>query len=698
MNQYISTYLRNNYEESKGDLFAAFISRLGQMCIKNGYYGLVTQRTWLFLSAFEKLREHVLRTSTGLSFIELGAGAFDDLAGEVVQSVIFTMQKRTTLGYITTYIDLTNEENKEYSFSKEVKHYTHIDDFSLLPGYTFAMKLSDHALQAYKLGVLLREYAKPKKGLISSDNNRFLRFWFEVSYNRIQFGLESMEQQDSHKRWLPHNKGGSFRRWYGNHDYIINWEQDGYEVKEYAAKLYGSYSRQIMNEKYYLKESLSWSSISSQKIGVRYYPTGFVFDTAGPSIFISDHKINDFVFGLLSSCVAEYYIKATNPTINLLASDIANLPVLGVEDSDIRNSVSMLVNSNVSLGKADWDSYETSWEFRIHPLLSVIRSTDYKVDGISNFKNCCGSESKEKRLIENDFMRWSLECKERYLQLKLNEESLNKIFINIYNLQNELKPDVANKDITVRLADLRTDICSFISYAVGCMFGRYSLDADGLAFAGGSWDSNKYKTFIPDEDNCIPITDEPYFEDDIVGRFVDFIRIVYGADTLEENLSFIANALGNKGNSSREVIRNYFLNDFFKDHIKVYQKRPIYWLFDSGKQNGFKALVYMHRWNADTVGNLRVEYLHKMQRVYEKEIERMQDIIENGNNSREINQASKRREKLTKQLKEARDYDTKIAHVALSRVEIDLDDGVKVNYEKVQRGPDGKSLGILAKI
>ena len=300
--------------------------------------------------------------------------------------------------------------------------------------------------------------------------------------------------------------------------------------------------------------------------------------------------------------------------------------------------------------------------------------------------------------LEDCWHAWEKQCEDRFNQLKANEEELNRIFIDIYGLQDELTPEVADKDVTVRKANLVRDVRSLLSYAVGCMLGRYSLDVDGLAYAGGAWDDSKYRTYLPDPDNCIPITDEPYFEDDIVGRFVSFIRAAYGGETLEENLDFIANALGNKGNTSREIIRNYFLNDFIKDHIKIYQKRPIYWLFDSGKQNGFKALVYMHRWNADTVGNLRVEYLHRMQRVYEKEIERMQDIIDNSRDNREVNQASKRREKLVKQLKEARDYDAKIAHVALSRVEIDLDDGVKVNYEKVQKGPDGKSLGILAKI
>ena len=319
------------------------------------------------------------------------------------------------------------------------------------------------------------------------------------------------------------------------------------------------------------------------------------------------------------------------------------------------------------------------------------------------------------KLISDKYIAWKAECEQRFQQLKANEEELNRIFIDIYGLQDELTPDVADKDITVhRIFDtkddvpesmkgsnyvrtMRDEITSLISYAVGCMLGRYSLDVEGLAYAGGEWDDSKYTTFIPDIDNCIPVTDEEYFEDDIVGLFCDWLKKVYGEDTLEENLNFIAQALGNKGNTSREVIRNYFLNDFIKEHIKTYKKRPIYWMFDSGKQNGFKAIVYMHRWNADTIGNMRVEYLHRMQRVYEKEINRMQEVIDNSKDNKEISNAIKRKEKLQKQIKETKDYDAKIAHLALSRIDIDLDDGVKVNYEKVQT-VDVEKMQILAKI
>ena len=364
-----------------------------------------------------------------------------------------------------------------------------------------------------------------------------------------------------------------------------------------------------------------------------------------------------------------------------------------IRKNEINNRVIYLVNDCISLCKNDWDIFETSWDFKIHPLIPCHHiGTDLSfVENNEMLENLAC----ENLQLANCYDIWIEESEQRFDQLKANEEELNRIFIDIYGLQDELTPDVADKDVTVRKADQSRDIRSLISYAVGCMFGRYSLDVPGLAYAGGEWDASKYSSFMPDADNCIPITDEEYFADDIAGRFVEFIRIVYGAETLEENLDFVATALGSKGNTSREVIRNYFLNDFYKDHLKIYQKRPIYWLFDSGKQNGFKALVYMHRWNADTVGNMRIEYLHKMQTVYEHEIEICQEMIDHGS-GHEIAVSTRRKEKLVKQLKECKDYDTLVAHIAFSKIDIDLDDGVKVNYRKVQTGTDGKFCEILA--
>lgn len=370
------------------------------------------------------------------------------------------------------------------------------------------------------------------------------------------------------------------------------------------------------------------------------------------------------------------------PTLNTQPGDIAKVPVL--VDNGYLDEVVALVNENIAISKSDWDDFETSWDFLVHPLVLAAEVPDLN--------------GGHKATLADSYGKWEALCDKRFNLLKANEEKLNRIFIDIYGLQDELNPEVEDKKITVRKADLGRDIRSLLFYAVGCMLGRYSLDEPGLAYAGGEWDNRKYRTFIPDTDNCIPITDEAYFEDDMVSRFCQWLTVVYGTETLEENLDFIAKALGNKGTTSSEIIRNYFLNDFIKDHIKTYQKRPIYWLFDSGKQNGFKALVYMHRWNADTVGNLRVEYLHKTQHTYEREIARMQETIDNSQDAREISRATKRKDKLQKQLKETKEYDAKLAHIALSRIDIDLDDGVKVNYEKVQTGRDGKKMQILAKV
>lgn len=429
--------------------------------------------------------------------------------------------------------------------------------------------------------------------------------------------------------------------------------------------------------------------------------------------YVDDNYIYS-VLALYNTKVMQEFLQVISPTLDYHEGSLGRTPILLENNSHI-NEIS---NDCVDMCKSDWDSFETSWDFTEHPLVRLSKDLwDATAVGAS-MHYYYGGNPEVGSPLELCYMLWQGECNERFNKLKANEEELNRIFIDIYGLQDEITPEVEDKDVTVRKADLQRDIKSLISYAVGCMFGRYSLYKEGIAYAGGEWDITDFKFaayeasnpdgypkdiensnwFMPDEDNCIPITDEEYFEDDIVGLFCKWLETVYGKMTLEENLDFIAKALGNKGNTSREIIRNYFLNDFIKDHIKTYQKRPIYWLFDSGKQNGFKALCYMHRWNADTTGNMRVEYLHRMQRVYEKEINRMQEIIDNSQDNKEISNATKRKEKLQKQIKETKDYDAKVAHLALSRIDIDLDDGVKVNYEKVQTASDGKKMQILAKI
>ena len=436
-----------------------------------------------------------------------------------------------------------------------------------------------------------------------------------------------------------------------------------------------------------------------------------MFDAVGLTCFTNKEITLQYMLGYLCSKVVDTYVKMMNPTLSYTVGTISNLPFIYDTKSEVR--IVPLVDRCVEIAKKEYDSYEISYDFQTHPFLTMNQKS-FDSDGITI------------TTISDSFGLWKAYTDIAFEKLKYNEEELNRIFIDIYGLQEELTPTIEDRDITIRKADLGRDIRSFISYAVGCMFGRYSLAKEGLIFAGGQMtevyqyhsglmdesstldgrfplDSKSYyylegSDYLVDGDNIIPIADEEYFSDDIVYRFVEFVKIVYGTDTLEENLEFIANALGNRGNTTRETIRNYFLKDFYTDHVKIYQKRPIYWLFDSGKQNGFKALIYLHRYNADTIGNLRVDYLHRMQIIYESEIDRMQDMIEHSTNSREVGSATKRKEKLQKQLKECHDYDEKIGHLALSRIELDLDDGVKVNYEKVQTAKDGKKYQVLAKL
>ena len=662
----LSDYVKKNYPDSKSDLFACFIERCGKYAKTNGYYAMITQHAFMFLSSYENLRKK-LAMKTIVNMAHLGARAFDEIGGEVVQTTAFVNYNSHINEYKGTYsrlVEVNGEKEKEQLYlSKEKIYKAKQENFSKIPGSPVAYWVSENFVRAFE-NKHLNKYADAKKGLSTSDNDRFLRLWYECSYNNIVFNCKNKDESKTRKeKWYPYNKGGEFRKWFGNNDYLINWENNGQEVANFEKAI-------IRNPDYYFGESLTWTDLSSYKQSFRFNYGGFIHDCAGPCIF----KLNNnkyYLMGLLNSIVTENIFKITSPTMHFNIGTTSEMPV--IMDIAKKPAIDNLVEQNITLSKTDWDSFETSWDFKKHPFING------------------------EKTIAKAFEKWKAECEERFNRLKSNEEELNRIFIDIYGLQDELTPEVEEKDVTVRKADLTRDVKSFISYAVGCMFGRYSLDTDGLAYAGGKWDRSKYTTFIPDSDNCIPVTDTAYFEDDIVNRFAEFVKAVYGADTLEENLRFIADALGNKGLTSRDVIRDYFIRDFFKDHVKIYQKRPIYWLFSSGKQNGFKALVYMHRWNHDTIGNVRVEYLHELQRIYDRVLKDLQDTIDNSNNSKDIAKAEKQKDKITKQLKETRDYDEKIAHLALMQIDIDLDDGVKVNYEKVQTAK-GKKLEILAKI
>ncbi|WP_347297576.1 BREX-1 system adenine-specific DNA-methyltransferase PglX [Dolosigranulum savutiense] len=655
----LNNYVKKYYPDSKADMFAVFMERCKEMLAQNGYQAMITMHSWMFLSSFEKLREKFLFGNI-INMAHLGARAFEEISGEVVQTTSFVFRKSSEKGYKGTYcrlIEPNSQQGKETMFlRKENRFKNNQNNFKKIPGTPFAYWVSETLRENFS-NKLLYDYSISPSQNITGNNKKYVRKFWEIDKEKIG-GKDS---------WIFYCKGGGYRKWWGNLENIVNWTPKARNVYQHGD---GSHASQIIKKDYWYKKGITWGLITSGLPSFRIMPTGATYDKGGSTIIV-DEDVYNFTLALLNSKICVMIATILNPTLNFQVRDVRSMPLV-LENID---TINLLTCSNVGISKKDWDSFETSWDFTAHPLVK------YNVTS-----------------IKEAYDIWEKECEERFIILKSNEEELNRIFIDVYGLQEELTPEVEDKEVTVRKANLQRDIKSLISYAVGCMFGRYSLGLDGLIFAGGKWDNSKYSKYIPDADNCIPITDEEYFEDDIVGKLCDFIKVVFGEDLLEKNLKYIADTLGNKGTTSREVIRNYFLNDFIKDHIKTYQKRPIYWMFDSGKQNGFKALVYMHRWNADTTGNMRVEYLHRMQRVYEKEIERMQEIIDNSYGNKEVNITTKRKEKLQKQLKETKDYDAKVAHLALSRIDIDLDDGVKANYKKVQTSNEGKVMKVLTKL
>ena len=667
----LSAYVKQNYPDTKSDMSTVMMEKMLAMCSKNGFMAMINIPVWMFLSSYEKLRNNILKQNSYLNMLHFGRGVF----GSDFGTTAFVIAKKHTDNYIASYRRLFEKQGavdsvnvkEQWFFEGKGKYVAKQENFAKIPGAPVAYWVSEKVIDLFGKNKI-SDIASAKSGMTTTNNERFLRFWFEVEIRRIGFGYKSIDDTvDRLYKWFPFCKGGDFRRWAGNECYVVNWFNNGEEIRKAAQ---GASGGRLVNIDCALQKSIVWTKISSSIICLRYKNTGLFFSDAAPGLFSDDEKLM-YILGLMNTKYAMKIINLINPTLNFVPGTIASIPIF--DGLPCISEVKQLVKQNISLSKSDWDAFETSWDFTKHPLL------------------------RNKPTISEAYAEWEAECNARFAQLKANEEELNRIFINIYGLQDELTPEVEDKDVTVRKADLQRDIKSLLSYAVGCMFGRYSLDVEGLAFAGGTWDDSKYVTFKPDEDNVIPITDEDYFEDDIIGRLIAWLKVVYGAETLEENLRFIADALGTSGDTARQKIRNYFLKDFFKDHCKIYQKRPIYWLYDSGKQNGFKALIYMHRYDADTSGQVRAEYLGKMEETYESEINRMQDIMDNGA-GREVALAGKRKEKLQKQLHECRDYDAVLGHIALARIAIDLDDGVKVNYVKVQTAKDGKLLPILAKI
>ena len=645
----LQDFVKEKYPDSCSDLSTVFMEKCIKLTTKNGYYAMINIPVWMSLASYTNLRNKMLCNEYIVNMLHLGRGMFGSDYGTtafVVSNSLLNRYKGFYKKFFERQGAVETEEAKQKKFFNGTKDYATVQELYLsLPNDIIAYWATKSFADAFESGININTYATVFEGLKTRDKDRFLRFWFEIAS----------------KKWKPYAKGGAFRRWYGNNDYVVNWGENGDEVRNFK-KSSGA------NFKHYLEPEITYTAMTMSKFTGRYI-TNQIFGGGGGGITAST-KIN-YLLGFVNSLPFDYIISAMKSTVNFEVGQIGKIPIL-FGDSNSEKAVTVLAQENVRLSKQEWDSYEYSWDFQRHPLLQYAAFTPQMV----------AKEEANGYLTENDiadaYRHWEQACDERFNQLKSNEEELNRIFIDIYGLQDELTPEVEDKDVTVRKADLGRDIRSFISYAVGCMFGRYSLDVEGLAYAGGEWDASKYASFPADKDNIIPICDDEYFEDDIVGLFVDFVKTVYGAETLDENLKFIADALGGKG-QPKDVIRNYVLNDFYTDHCKIYQKRPIYWLFDSGKKNGFKALIYMHRYQPDTIARIRTDYVHEQQARYRTAIADLEQRIANASTGERV-KLNKKLTALQAQDAEIRTYEEKIHHLADQMISIDLDDGVKKNY------------------
>ena len=697
MDEKLSKYVKQHYPDSKSDLFAVFMEACHNMTAENGYQAMITMHSWMFLSSFEKPRAKIQKLNI-VNMVHLGARAFEEIGGEVVQTTSFVLTNKHIDGYKGTYcrlVEPTTQAGKEEMFlAKENRYVVCSDNFAKIPGAPVAYWVSDKLINIFQNSHMLADYTLPKVGLQSGNTDLFIRLWYEVSLMNT-----AIYEFDDTKKWYPLIKGGTFRKWYGNNFNIINWENNGSEIK----KCKGA---RPQNLQYYFKPMICCQALTNNENAYKYESGGKIPDVNYRFMTISEKYLKIFL-GLMNTSIVSHVTAVFSGTTALNIYDLLRFPIV-VENGSL---VKEFVNQNISISKSDWDSFETSWDFAEHPLLvtsgQCIVNRKSSVNAKLSTNNFSLTTNNAQLTTNNSslstiaqaYQRWKAVCNERFAQLKANEEELNRIFIDIYGLQDELTPEVEEKDVTVhRIFDSKDDVPeamkgsnyiltqqqvvkSLISYAVGCMFGRYSLDKPGLVYAGGEWDADNYRTFAADKDAIIPISDNEYFNDDIVARFVEFIKTAFGADekTLEANLNFIATALGGNG-SARDVIRAYFNNGFYADHCKTYQKRPIYWLFDSGKKNGFKCLIYMHRYQKDTIARIRTDYLHEQQSRYRTAISDLQNRIDNAASTGVRVKLQKQLATVQAQVEEARLYEEKIHHLADQMLEIDLDDGVKHNY------------------
>lgn len=665
-NDGVKKFINNNYERGKGDLFAACIERFTNMAISQGMTSMVVMQSWMFLSSYEELRKHILNNYSIVTLLHMDNNVMKIAFG--TSAFIVRKEYNPDLQGVYTWFeidDLEQDIEKPKVFPAQNMRnlkspggtglfYAATKDFAKIPGSAIAYWVSEKGIQAFQLNSL-KEYFSPKAGMSTTDNEQFLRRWFEVSLDNIILKCNnSIKAKESNEKWFPFNKGGGFRRWYGNNEYLVNWKKDGKDIKDYIAtnpaKQVGG---RIVNAQYFFNPGITWGDVTSGFPSFRLQDYGFVYGNRGPSIFCKKVEL----LAYLNSILVYEFLTVLNPTLTFNIGDIGNLPLIELTES---THINKLAKQAVAISRQDWDNFETSWDFQTHPLLR------------HNTKH-----------LSEAFTIWQSKSETAFRELQQLEEENNRYWIDAYELQDELTPEVPDDQITIRRADLNKDIHSLISYAVGCIMGRYSLDKPGLIHAGQPFDPTLHQTLSASSDAIIPITDQAYFDNDIVTRFIEFLRVAYSPETLTENLNFIANALTLKnGESAQERIRRYFLQEFISDHIQIYKKRPIYWLFTSGKKRAFGALLYLHRYSEDALARIRTDYVLELQVKLDGEIARVQQQLDNTNSSAAKKAATNRLKELQAQQLELRDYQAKLQTQADARINLDLDDGVAYNYTR----------------
>ena len=668
----LKDFAKKYYKDYSKDLFSMFIYRNFDFCNDYGYNALMTPFVWMFIKNYENLRKFIINNKSISSLIQLEYSAFSEATVPICTFVLSNFDKN----YAGTYLKLSEftggmdvQKEKVLQIIKGDEILNDENNFIMkqckfikIPGNSIAYWVSDKFIDTFEKGICIDDISGHTGSQNkTADNEKYLRYFWEVSNEHV--GIDN--------KWIFYAKGGDFKKYYGNLEHVVDWSED-------ARNFYkNNPTSNLLDEKYWYQEGITYTKISSKGVSFRYLPKNCVFDMGGPSIcYLGDNLL--YILGLLNSNLANFYLNIFNPTINIQSKDIRALPI--IINNSHKNRINKLVKSNLEIAKGDYESFETSFSFKKHFFVS---------------SNEC--------LIENILDNLTYDKLNQLNQFISNEVLLNEIFLEIYDVH-DVSSKINEEDIKLNLFNYDESIKSFISYAVGCMFGRYSLDNEGLQFAGGVFNSDNYIKFIPDDDNIIPVLDSEYFEDDIVNRFVEFVKTCFGEETLEENLDFIANALAKNKKSSREKIRDYLLKNFFNDHKKTYKKCPIYWQFSSGKENGFNCLVYMHRYEPSLVARIRTDYLHKTQKAIEQAIANCDNIINHSSSKQEVVKATKDKAKLQKQLKETQEYDEALSHIANQNIEIDLDDGVKVNYAKFQNvqvskeGKKSKKINLLKKL